>query len=314
MSPPAIRVQNLVKTFSGLKAVDDLSFEVRPGELFGFLGPNGAGKTTTIRMLCGLLLPSEGTARVAGLDVRREAEAIKRCVGYMPQRFSLYGDLTVEENLDFFAGVYRLPGPERRRRVAETLERVGLAERRRGLTDHLSGGLKQRLALGCALVHSPAILFLDEPTAGADPPSRQRIWDLLYEAAAEGRTILVTTHYVEEAERCQTIGFMHRGRFIGSGSPERCKAEMGEGLLEVDALPVMQAAAVARGLGGVTGVSIYGHTLRVFAKTTTHLRHQLQEALAAGGVAVKGIRAVAPTLEDVFMSLTRGGPEDNGTG
>ncbi len=246
----AIETMNLTRRFGTLTAVADLNLTVRTGEIFGFLGPNGAGKTTTIRMLCGLLLPSEGSARVAGLDVAADAESIKRTVGYMPQRFSLYGDLTAEENLDFFAGVYRLPGPERRRRVTETLARVGLAGRRRDLTDHLSGGLKQRLALGCALVHSPAILFLDEPTAGADPPSRQRIWDLLYQAAAEGQTILVTTHYVEEAERCQTFGFMHQGRFIGAGSPEQCKADMAEDLLEVDALPVMEAAALARGLGG----------------------------------------------------------------
>jgi ABC-2 type transport system ATP-binding protein len=196
--------------------------------------------------------------------------------------------------------------------VSETLVRVGLADRRRDLTEHLSGGLKQRLSLGCALVHSPTILFLDEPTAGADPPSRQRIWDLLYEAAAEGRTILVTTHYVEEAERCQTIGFMHRGCFIGSGSPDQCKAEMAEELLEVDARPVMRAAVVTRKLEGVTGVSIYGHTLRVFAKTTTHLRHHLQETLSAQGISVKTIRAVPPTLEDVFMSLTRGVPDGEG--
>ena len=308
----AIETTNLSRRFGPVTAVAGLTLTVRTGEIFGFLGPNGAGKTTTIRMLCGLLLPSEGSARVAGLDVATEAESIKRLVGYMPQRFSLYGDLTVEENLDFFAGVYRLSGQERRRQVLETLARVGLTERRRDLTDHLSGGLKQRLALGCAMVHSPAILFLDEPTAGADPPSRQRIWDLLYEAAVEGRTILVTTHYVEEAERCQTIGFMHRGRFIGAGSPEQCKADMAEDLLEVDALPVMEAAAVARGLEGVTGVSIYGHTLRVFSKSAAHLRQHLHEILTARGIAVKSVRAVAPTLEDVFMSLTRGAPDGNG--
>jgi len=310
----AIETTNLTRRFGTLVAVAGLNLTVRTGEIFGFLGPNGAGKTTTIRMLCGLLLPSEGRARVVGRDVATDAETIKRMVGYMPQRFSLYGDLTAEENLDFFAGVYRLSGPERRRRVTETLARVGLAGRRRDLTDHLSGGLKQRLALGCALVHSPAILFLDEPTAGADPPSRQRIWDLLYQAAAEGQTILVTTHYVEEAERCQTIGFMHQGRFIAAGSPEQCKADMAEDLLEVDALPVMEAAALARGLEGVTGVSIYGHTLRVFAKTTTHLRHHLQEALTARGITVKNIRAVTPTLEDVFMSLTRSAADGNAGG
>jgi len=310
----AIETTSLTRRFGTLTAVAGLNLTVRTGEIFGFLGPNGAGKTTTIRMLCGLLLPSEGRARVAGLDVTTDAETIKRMVGYMPQRFSLYGDLTAEENLDFFAGVYRLPGAERRRRVTETLARVGLAGRRRDLTDHLSGGLKQRLALGCALVHSPAILFLDEPTAGADPPSRQRIWDLLYHAAAEGQTILVTTHYVEEAERCQTIGFMHRGRLIGSGSPEQCKTDMAEDLLEVDALPVMEAAALARGLEGVTGVSIYGHTLRVFAKSATHLGQHLEEALTARGITVKNIRAVSPTLEDVFMSLTRGAGDGNAGG
>jgi ABC-2 type transport system ATP-binding protein len=309
----AIETTNLTRRFGALTAVAGLNLTVRAGEIFGFLGPNGAGKTTTIRMLCGLLLPSEGRARVVGRDVTTEAETIKRMVGYMPQRFSLYGDLTAEENLDFFAGVYRLSGPERRRRVTETLARVGLAGRRRDLTDHLSGGLKQRLALGCALVHSPAILFLDEPTAGADPPSRQRIWDLLYQAAADGQTILVTTHYVEEAERCQTIGFMHQGRFIGAGSPEQCKADMAEDLLEVDALPVMEAAALARALPGVTGVSIYGHTLRVFAKNATQIRGRLEETLTTRGITVKNVRAVTPTLEDVFMSLTRGAA-DGGAG
>ena len=308
----AIETANLTRRFGTTTAVAGLNLTVRTGEIFGFLGPNGAGKTTTIRMLCGLLLPSQGSARVAGLDVASDAEAVKRVVGYMPQRFSLYGDLTVEENLDFFAGVYRLSRQTRRQQVADTLKRVGLMDRRRDLTDHLSGGLKQRLALGCALVHSPAILFLDEPTAGADPPSRQRIWDLLYVAAAEGRTILVTTHYVEEAERCQTIGFMHWGRFIGAGTPDQCKADLAEDLLEVDALPVMDAAAVARMLEGVTGVSIYGHTLRVFSKSAPHLRHHLQDALAARGIAVKNIRAVTPTLEDVFMSLTRGSSDGNG--
>jgi ABC-2 type transport system ATP-binding protein len=310
----AIETTNLTRRFGNLTAVAGLNLTVREGEIFGFLGPNGAGKTTTIRMLCGLLLPSEGSARVAGLDVTRDAEAVKRRVGYMSQRFSLYGDLTVEENLDFLAGVYRIPRGERARQVTATLERVGLADRRRDLTDHLSGGLKQRLALGGALVHAPAILFLDEPTAGADPPSRQRIWDLLYEAAAEGRTILVTTHYVEEAERCQTVGFIHRGRLIGTGSPEQCRGGMAEALLEVEALPVMQAAALLRSLEGVTGVSIYGHTLRVFAKTTAHLRQSLDEALGAAGVTVKSIRAVGPTLEDVFMSLTRGAPDNDGAG
>jgi ABC-2 type transport system ATP-binding protein len=305
----AIETTNLTRRFGSVRAVAGLNLSVRAGEIFGFLGPNGAGKTTTIRMLCGLLLPSEGTACVGGMDVTRDAEAIKLRVGYMPQRFSLYGDLTVEENLDFFAGVYRLRRHDRKRRVLDTLERVGLLERRAEITDHLSGGLKQRLSLGCALVHAPTILFLDEPTAGADPLSRQRMWDLLYQAAGEGQTILVTTHYVEEAERCQTIAFMHGGRLIGSGSPEQCRAELGEAILEVDAVPVMRAAEVVRGNPGVSGVTIYGHTLRVFSRLTATVEDELRAALADHEILVRSIRPVPPTLEDVFMSLTRTAPD-----
>jgi ABC-2 type transport system ATP-binding protein len=301
----AILTRHLARRFGAVQAVCDLTLSVRAGEIFGFLGPNGAGKTTTIRMLCGLLRPSHGEAWVAGLSVERDAEAIKGRVGYMPQRFSLYGDLTAQENLDFFAGAYRLSRRQRRARVAETLARVGLHERRSALTDHLSGGLKQRLALGCALVHEPAILFLDEPTAGADPPSRQRMWDLLYEVAAEGRTILVTTHYVEEAERCRTIGFIHQGRLIATGSPEECRQRLPETVLEVEAAPAMRAAAVARGLPGVAGVSIYGQTIRVFSRDGEQLRGELGGALRATGIDVRGLRPVPPTLEDVFMVLTR---------
>jgi ABC-2 type transport system ATP-binding protein len=304
----AIETTNLTRRFGSMTAVAELNLGVRTGEIFGFLGPNGAGKTTTIRMLCGLLAPSEGTACVAGLDVVRDAEMVKRRVGYMPQRFSLYGDLTVEENLDFFGGVYRLAREERRRRVAEMLERVGLMERRRSLTEHLSGGLKQRLALACAMVHRPAILFLDEPTAGADPPSRQRMWDLLYDVSGEGCTILVTTHYVEEAERCRTIAFMHGGRLIGSGSPEQCRAELAETILEVDAVPVMPAAEVARRLQGVAGVNIYGHTLRLFCAQPVAVEGTLVQAFEGRGIVVRGVRTVPPTLEDVFMSLTRLAP------
>lgn len=302
---PAIETVDLTRRFGSFTAVRGLRLSVRAGEIFGFLGPNGAGKTTTIRMLTGLLVPSQGTARVAGMDVTRDPDGVKRRVGYMPQRFSLYGDLTAEENLDFFAGVHRLRNARRREQVADTLNRVGLWDRRDTLTEHLSGGLKQRLSLGCALVHEPAILFLDEPTAGADPPSRQRMWDLLYEVAGEGRTILVTTHYVEEAERCRTIGFMHQGRLVGTGSPEACKARFAETLLEVDADPVMRAAAALREEAGVSSVSVYGHLLRVFTRPDTVSADRLEALLAVRGVAVRHIRPVSPTLEDVFMSLTR---------
>ena len=305
--PWAIETRNLTRRFGAVTAVAGLNLAVRPGEIFGFLGPNGAGKTTTIRMLCGLLRPSDGTATVAGLDVGREAEAIKQRVGYMPQRFSLYGDLTVAENLEFIAGIYRLPARARRQAVTETLARVDLTARRATLTDHLSGGFKQRLALAGALVHAPALLFLDEPTAGADPLARQQMWDLLYQAAGEGRTILVTTHYVEEAERCQTLAFLHGGRLIGGGAPEACRAALGEAVLEVDAGPVGPAAAVVRGVPGVAGVSSYGHTLRVFSPAAD-LAPALAAALTGAGLAVRGIRPVAPTLEDVFLVLTRTAP------
>jgi len=301
----AIETTDLTRRFGAVAAVSGLRLSVQAGEIFGFLGPNGAGKTTTIRMLCGLLAPSEGTARVAGVDVVQDPEGVKRLVGYMPQRFSLYGDLTAAENLDFFAGIYRLANSLRRERVAETLRRVGLWERKDALAEHLSGGLKQRLALACALVHGPPILFLDEPTAGADPPSRQRMWDLLYEVAGEGRTILVTTHYVEEAERCRTIGFMHQGRLVGGGSPEECKGRFTETLLEVDAAPVMQAAAALREVEGVTGVSVYGRLLRVFTRPGAVSAERLAAILTDRGAGARGIRPVPPTLEDVFMSLTR---------
>jgi ABC-2 type transport system ATP-binding protein len=301
----AIQTDGLTRRFGALAAVSDLTLRVPTGEIFGFLGPNGAGKTTTIRMLCGLLAPSGGGAEVAGLDVVRDPEGVKRRVGYMPQRFSLYGDLTAQENLEFFAGIYRLRNSERRQRVAEVLLRVGLWGRRDTLTDHLSGGLKQRLSLACALVHAPAILFLDEPTAGADPTARQRMWDLLYETAGEGRTILVTTHYVEEAERCQTIGFMHRGRLVGTGSPEACKAAFAEELLEVDAVPVMPAAAALREVEGVTGVSVYGSLLRVFTRPGADLADRLGSLLPSQEITLRTVRAIPPSLEDVFMSLTR---------
>lgn len=301
----AIQTDRLTRHFGPLTAVSDLTLRVSAGEIFGFLGPNGAGKTTTIRMLCGLLAPSGGSAEVAGLDVVRDPEGVKRRVGYMPQRFSLYGDLTAQENLEFFAGVYRLRNSERRERVADMLTRVGLWGRRDSLVDHLSGGLKQRLSLACALVHGPAILFLDEPTAGADPTARQRMWDLLYEAAGEGRTILVTTHYVEEAERCQTIGFMHRGRLVGGGSPEACKAAFAEELLEVDATPVMAAATALRRVEGVTGVSVYGSLLRVFTAPGAELADRLAGRLPSEEIELRSVRRVSPSLEDVFMSLTR---------
>lgn len=221
---PAVILEKLTKRFDSFVAVDSISVEVRAGEIFGFLGPNGAGKSTTIRILCGLLAPSEGRAVVGGFDVATEPEQVKHSIGYMSQKFSLYDDLTVEENIEFFAGIYGVPRSERGARTEHAVRMAGLEERRSTLTRLLAGGWKQRLALGCATLHDPPILFLDEPTSGVDPLARRSFWDFIYDLAAAGRTIFVTTHYMDEAEYCHRVALMHRGRIIALGSPAELKA------------------------------------------------------------------------------------------
>jgi ABC-2 type transport system ATP-binding protein len=232
MSEPVISTHGLSRRFGSLIAVRDVSFDVYPGEIFGVLGPNGAGKSTTIRMLCGILDPSSGEGRVVGLDIRREAELIKQRIGYMTQRFSLYEDLSVEENLQFYAGIYDVPRNRRRARIEQVLETIGLKERRRQLAGTLSGGWKQRLALACATAHHPEMLFLDEPTAGVDPAARRAFWDTIYQMAERGTTILVTTHYMDEAERCQRLAFLSRGHLIGVGTPTQITEQFGEKTIE----------------------------------------------------------------------------------
>lgn len=222
----AVEVRDLEKSFDSFVAVNRVSFEVKPGEIFGFLGPNGAGKSTTIRMLCGILAPSGGSGTVAGFDIRRETEKIKSNIGYMSQKFSLYEDLTVEENIDFYSGIYRIPPAKRQARKDWVLDMAGLREQRQSLTAILPGGWKQRLALGCAVLHEPPIVFLDEPTSGVDPISRRRFWDLIYDLAGRGVTVFVTTHYMEEAEYCDRIGIIYRGELIASGSPEVLKTTL----------------------------------------------------------------------------------------
>ncbi len=228
----AVVLDNLTKRFGDFVAVDRVSCRVERGEIFGFLGPNGAGKSTTIRILCGLLTPSEGTARVDGLDVAERAEAIRQRIGYMSQRFSLYDDLTVQENIDFFAGIYGVPNDVRQQREEYALEISGLTKRRNTLTQLLPGGWKQRLALGCAILHKPPILFLDEPTSGVDPIARRSFWDLIYELAGGGQTIFVTTHYMEEAEYCHRLALMYQGRVIALGAPGELKQEHGKATME----------------------------------------------------------------------------------
>jgi len=219
----AVEVSGLTKAFGDFTAVDGLSFRVQEGEIFGFLGPNGSGKTTTIRMLCGILAPTRGRAKVAGYDVVKEPEKVKEQLGYMSQRFSLYSDLTVRENLEFYADVYQVPTSGRLQRVADLIAMANLTGRENELATNLSGGLKQRLALGCAIVHRPAILFLDEPTGGVDPVSRRNFWDMIYGLAGEGITVFVTTHYLDEAEHCNTLGLMHNARLIALGTPDELK-------------------------------------------------------------------------------------------
>jgi ABC-2 type transport system ATP-binding protein len=226
MNDYAVVVENLEKRFGGFVAVDHVSFQVSRGEIFGFLGPNGAGKSTTIRMLCGILRPSGGRGAVAGFDVYTQPEQIKANIGYMSQRFSLYQDLTVEENIDFFSGIYRIPPEKKRQRKQWAIEMAGLAEHRHQLTAVLSGGWKQRLALGCAILHEPPIIFLDEPTSGVDPISRRRFWDLIYDLSGHGVTIFVTTHYMDEAEYCNRLGLIYRGQLIALGTPHDLKVEM----------------------------------------------------------------------------------------
>jgi ABC-2 type transport system ATP-binding protein len=219
----AVEVRDVVKRFGKFVAVDHVSLEVEAGEIFGFLGPNGAGKSTTIRMLCGLLTPTSGSATVAGFDVATQPEAVRQNIGYMSQKFSLYDDLTVEENIDFFSGIYGVAPEDREKRKTYVLEMAGLAERRQTITRLLAGGWKQRLALGCAILHQPPVLFLDEPTSGVDPIARRNFWDLIYQLSAEGNTIFVSTHYMDEAEYCHRLALMYRGRTIALGTPDELK-------------------------------------------------------------------------------------------
>ncbi len=224
MDDYAVTVENLEKRFGSFVAVNRVSFQVRRGEVFGFLGPNGAGKSTTIRMLCGILAPSGGKGTVAGYDIRTQPELVKTRIGYMSQRFSLYQDLTVEENIDFYGGIYRIPAERRRQRKEWVIEMAGLAEHRRQPTAILSGGWKQRLALGCAILHEPPVVFLDEPTSGVDPISRRLFWDLIYDLSGRGVTIFVTTHYMDEAEYCNRLGLIYRGELIALGTPHELKS------------------------------------------------------------------------------------------
>jgi len=309
----AVSATELSRSFNGFKAVDSVSFEVAEGEVFGFLGPNGAGKTTTIKMLTGLLAPSSGRATVAGFDVATEAEEVKRHIGYMSQAFSLYGDLTVEENVTFFAGLYGVGGERREERRGEVLEMAGLAGSRRRLVRELPLGYKQRLALGCALLHEPPILFLDEPTSGVDPLTRRSFWSVIYELADAGTTVFVTTHYMEEAERCHRLALMNRGRMIALGPPREIRGGLEAPLLEVRTGDAPRAAALLEGAPGVLSAGLYGRTVHALVEDAEEARRAIREALEAEGIAVESIEEVTPSLEDAFIARVEeagGAPAD----
>lgn len=299
----AIQAVDLTRRFGTVLAVDHVRFEVGYGEIFGFLGPNGSGKSTTMRMLCGLLNPTSGTAQIGGFDVVKDPEKVKTVIGYMSQSFSLYEDLTVDENLAFYAGVYKIPKVTMDARLGEIRRLTGLGPYRRRLAGHLSGGWKQRLSLGCALVHSPKILFLDEPTAGIDPVSRRDLWGVLYELAESGIALFVTTHYMEEAERCAQLAFISRGKLIARGSPEQLKKQLRQDLIEVECRPLMKAMGLLRDDARVQGVTTYGAALRVSTREDLDASQVVPQILKEHGIDVLSLRPVRPGLEDVFSVL-----------
>lgn len=304
MSEPvhAVQTQNLTRRFGSFTAVDQVNFYIPTGEIFGLLGPNGAGKTTTIRMLCGLLPPSGGSAQVLGFDVAHQPNEIKKRIGYMSQKFSLYNDLTPLENINFYASIYGVPRSQRRQRVAELIELSGLKGHENDLTRSLSGAWRQRLALACAIAHKPPMLFLDEPTAGVDPVSRREFWDLIYEMAGQGVSVLATTHYMDEAEYCNTIGMMYQSRLIALASPDTLRDSMPGILLQVECDQPVAAEQAARPLPGVIDVSLHGVQLHI-AIENAGVKANLEAALAGAGVSVSSIEVIPPSLEDVFISM-----------
>lgn len=306
MSGSAIEVRNLTKKFGKFTAVDDVSFDVREGEIFGFLGANGAGKSTTIRMLCGLLPPSGGTALVAGCDIRTEPEEVKLNIGYMSQRFSLYDDLTVEQNIRFYGGIYGLKGETLKRRMDWVLAMADLRGREESLTRTLSGGWKQRLALGCAILHEPRIVFLDEPTGGVDPISRRNFWELINSLSAGGMTVLVTTHFLDEAEYCNHIILINAGTLIASGSPNELKVRhITRPILEIRIAGgnIVEALETVRSCHWALETSVFGTSLHVMVEEEKEGARLVTGTLAGVGIPVRQIERIIPSLEDVFLYL-----------
>lgn len=297
-------VEALGKRFDDFVALDGVSFRIRAGEIMGFIGPNGAGKSTLIRILCGLLKPSAGHAIVGGIDVARDPEGVREQIGYMSQKFSLYNDLSVMENLRFFAGIYRIPPSQRAERMHFALDMAGLEGRGQALVGTLAGGWKQRLALGCAILHRPRILFLDEPTSGVDPTSRRRFWDLIHTLSAQGVTVLVTTHYMDEAGYCNRIALIDRGRLVIEGTPTELKHHaLGGQLLQVEGGEIGALLQGLPGSPGVLDVAAFGNTLHVLVREDANAAASLRNLLAGRGLPYTRIEPVEPTLEDVFVQM-----------
>jgi ABC-2 type transport system ATP-binding protein len=300
-----IETRGLTKQFKKVVAVDGLNLSVRKGEIFGLLGPDGAGKTTAIRMLCAIMDPNEGSARVAGFDTVKEPEEIKKRIGYMAQQFSLYGDLTVLENLTFFADIFEVGRVERQERIERLLEFARLTQFKGRRAAHLSGGMQKKLALACTLIHLPEIIFLDEPTTGVDPVSRREFWDILTELHLQGVTLFVSTPYMDEAERCSRVGLMFEGQMVVCDTPQRIKGLVEGELLALRPDELREAAQVIADLPGVLEVQTYGDLLHVFVDDAARRTPDIEQALGQAGIAVEGLRQTRPRMEEAFISLIR---------
>jgi ABC-2 type transport system ATP-binding protein len=300
-----IETIGLTRSFKTVTAVDGLDLSIRRGEIFGLVGPDGAGKTTTIRMLCAIMDPTSGSASIAGFDTVAGAEQIKRRIGYMAQRFNLYGDLSVVENLDFFADVFQVRGKERRERKERLLRFARLTEFRKRRAAHLSGGMQKKLALACTLIHQPEVIFLDEPTTGVDPVSRREFWDILTELHLQGITIFVSTPYMDEAERCSRVALMYEGRVIVCDAPEKIKGLVAGELLELRPSNLRRAEGIVAGMDGVLEVQSYGDLLHVFVDNAAQRRGSLTSELEAAGVQIISLRETRPRMEEAFISLVR---------
>jgi ABC-2 type transport system ATP-binding protein len=304
---PAITASHLVRTFPGVRAVDDLSFEVHPGEIFGLVGPDGAGKTTTLRMLAGIMTPDSGSATVAGFDVVRDPEAAKLHLSYMPQRFGLYEDLTVDENIRFYADLFGVDHAERAARSSELLEAAGMNEFRKRPAGKLSGGMKQKLGLVCALIHRPKVILLDEPTTGVDPVSRRDFWKILYNLVSGGVSILTSTAYLDEAERCHRVALVHQGKLLFCDTPANLKSRLGKGVLAITSPDPRALHNALKNADGISSMVLTGDGVHVVVDDASRRMPEFEAILRAAGVPFDQFRTVTPSIEDLFVAAVTGG-------